>query len=150
MKKIQTYHVEIIQEFTIKADSKANAMLYLEEGMMYKSPEYNVRITDMNVRELVEIDKDITVDVYETLCDEIGVAFVSNNTKLTDKGEKHFAPILELLVEIDEDENCCSVQNDDEKNIPLLKELFWGLAGYMDKKTYDKYFTTANPLEGDK
>jgi hypothetical protein len=92
---------------------------------------------------------DICVDVYETIADDIAVAFEGDGgNPLTKKGEEHFKDILDFPVIITDGyahvdtasyykEKGINIDGYDFETrettppeVVLLIDLFWGLAGY--------------------
>jgi hypothetical protein len=100
----------------------------------------------MKVKDLIAMEVDI--DVYDTVCDDIGVAFCGP-MKLTEAGEEKFSEVLErpcklcnyggsvvCLVDVGEAEK-------DEVWKPRLKKaknFFWSAAGYCAAEDYDRWF----------
>ena len=78
------------------------------------------------------------VDVYETLCDEIAIAYCKGK-KLTHEGYVHFESIIDKPVKV-MNNAFARVTNEREEDIELLNELFWGMAGYISTKKFNKYF----------
>ena len=92
----------------------------------------------MKIRELLK--RDIDIDVYDNVCEELGIAFVGP-LKLTAEGKKRFEPIMDLEVEMHD--NCAIVQLSDENWRDQLDDcctLFNSAAGYCASSTYDKWF----------
>ena len=96
----------------------------------------------MKVKDLIEMDIDI--DVYDSVCDDIGIAFVGAQ-KLTEAGKAKFAQTLELEVEICGD--VCIVNVEDEtdpekwkSNLKNAKQFFWAAAGYCPVSDYERWF----------
>lgn len=96
-------------------------------------------------------------DVYENIADLIGVAFCCDgDDPLTEEGKEHFkkalnTPIKRIdknMIVIDtekvitkEQMNKYSFEDGDcPKLVENLIELFWSLAGYCSKESYEKYF----------
>lgn len=98
------------------------------------------------VREFIK--KEVDIDIYDNVCEELGIAFCGPMT-LTEEGEKHFAQILELKVEIYVDREGyynALLYIDDEhevvwkRRLKLAKEFFEGMAGYISEEKYQKWF----------
>ena len=101
----------------------------------------------MKVKDLLE--QSICVDVYDDVCEELGIAF-DGPMLLTDEGKKKFGEVLNYEVSLvnggeyvnaivhidDEDENVW------ERRLRKAKELFEGMAGYCACEDYDKWFVT--------
>lgn len=92
----------------------------------------------MKVSEFIKGEYDI--DVYDDLCEELGIAAVCP-IELTAEGKRFFADVLEYEV-VDMDEAECyavvHVQNDYE--LQKAKHFFWSAAGYCNEESYDKWF----------
>ena len=86
------------------------------------------------------LNQSIDIDVYDDTVEELGIAFVGPQS-LTDIGQEHFEPVLNL--EVDVFSNCAVVHLSDvgwEAQLELLKELFEGAAGFIVVSEYEKYF----------
>lgn len=94
----------------------------------------------MKVSEFIK--KDIDIDVWDNVCDELGVAFCGP-MELTEKGKERFKEILECDIDVNE-RSCCAVidvDGDDwEHRLEEAKLFFWGIAGYIDDKTWNEWF----------
>ena len=101
----------------------------------------------MRIRDLLKME--IDVDVYDDVCEELGIAFCGP-CKLTKKGEDTFKDILDLQVDLVEDRiyggyECAVVNVDDEegiwqKKLKLAKLLFNGFAGYISDERWNELF----------
>lgn len=101
-------------------------------------------ITKMKVWELLK--KEIDIDVYDNVCEELGIAFCGPQ-ELTDEGHEHFYDALYYDVEIIAGpyETLAIVDVDAEegewqKKLALAKELFYGMAGWCSEETYKRWF----------
>lgn len=99
----------------------------------------------MKVREFIQLESD--VDVYDDVCEEIGIAFCGAQ-ELTEAGKEHFAEVLEYDMEIDSSGSFATavvhVDDEDEKvwkrKLKKAKEFFYGAAGYIEDNKYKKWF----------
>ena len=96
----------------------------------------------MTVRDLLKME--IDVDVYDSICDEIAIAFCGA-VKLTEEGETHFSEVLDYPVEFNRDCSNVIVMLDEtegvwQKQLRKAKDFFWSLAGYCDADDYDRWF----------
>ena len=99
----------------------------------------------MKVKDLIKMD--IDVDVYDNVCDDIGIAFCGA-LELTDEGKAKFEIALNLDVEsLDEDDAVCVINVDDEFfpdnwkfNLKRAKEFFYAAAGYCSESDWNKWF----------
>lgn len=98
----------------------------------------------MIVRDLFELGLDI--DVYDNVCEEIGVAFCMDGIELTDAGLSRFSDVLEYPCQIMGDTTgynwvLVDVDGDDwEERLKKAKEFFWSAAGYCTCEEYDEWF----------
>ena len=96
----------------------------------------------MKVRELIQ--KSIDVDVYDNICEELGIAFVGP-LHLTSEGRLEFSDVLELDVEVSD--NYAIVQfNEDSWKSELSKacKFFNSAAGFCSVENYNKWFKEAS------
>lgn len=96
----------------------------------------------MTVRDLLKME--IDVDVYDSICDEIAIAFCGP-VKLTEEGETHFSKVLDYPVEFNRDcSEVCVILDETEgvwqKQLRKAKDFFWSLAGYCAVDDYDRWF----------
>lgn len=99
----------------------------------------------MKVKDLIE--QEIDVDVYDDVCDEIGIAFCGP-IGLTEQGMKKFAEVMEYEIKLHTvngyDEAQVKIDDEDEKiwkrRLRKAKEFFWAAAGYCAADDYDKWF----------
>ena len=104
----------------------------------------------MKVKEFVkawESDTHNDVDVWDNVCEELGIAYCSG-IKLTKKGKEHFKEVLDYDIDVDEDYCTAIIDVDDEegvwqKKLKKAKEFFYSAAGYCDESDYDKWFAEA-------
>ena len=101
----------------------------------------------MKVRDILE--QEIDIDVYDNVCDDIGIAFCGP-MKLTQKGEERFADVMEYKIRL---VNCggslvCIVVVDEDdpegklwkKRLKKAKEFFWSAAGYCSCDNFEAWF----------
>lgn len=99
----------------------------------------------MTIRDLIQMEIDI--DVYDDVCEELGIAFCGPQP-LTPEGEKKFADIMDYEVTF---VNGCyghvaivSVDDPDEKvwqkKLAKAKKFFDSAAGYCPCSEYEKWF----------
>lgn len=99
-------------------------------------------MTDFTVRDLLAMDIDI--DVYDNVCESLAIAYCGA-IALTSEGQKRFADVLDLTVNIDKN-NCVAIIDVDDaegvwqKKLKGAKELFYALAGYCSTTDYDTWF----------
>ena len=101
----------------------------------------------MTVKDLIE--QEIDVDVYDDVCEELGIAFCGD-MKLTADGKKKFAEVLTYPVELIKNRHgnieCAVVHIDDEDDDVLearlrkAKDFFESAAGYCAADDWDKWF----------
>ena len=96
----------------------------------------------MKVRDLLKMD--ICVDVYDNVCEELGIAFVGA-VELTDEGKKVFAEPLGYDVTLTNGWQglvyaIVDVDGDDwEDRLRKAKDLFYSLAGFCTVDEYAKW-----------
>lgn len=103
----------------------------------------------MKVRDLIEMEIDI--DVYDDVCDDIGIAFCGPLV-LTEQGKEKFADVLDYPVKLHDCNGTLMAQvridDDDEKvwskRLRKAKEFFYAAAGYCAADDYDKWFKEAD------
>lgn len=95
----------------------------------------------MKVKDLIK--RDIDIDVYDNVCEELCIAFCGAQ-ELTEEGEEYFAEVLEYTIEECDEENCVcivDVDGDDFKHkLKKAKEFFYAMAGYCSLEDWDKWF----------
>lgn len=98
----------------------------------------------MKVRDLLPMEIDI--DVYDNVCDDIGIAFCGP-MELTEAGKEHFEEVLDYPVTLRKYSGdivaIVIVDNPGkgwEKRLNKAKDFFYSLAGYCDCDDYDKWF----------
>lgn len=95
----------------------------------------------MKVRDFIK--QEIDIDVYDNVCEEIGIAFCGS-LELTEVGESEFADVLEYDIEIYPE--CAVVDIDDEEEevwecrLKRAKKFFNAAAGYCSDENYKKWF----------
>lgn len=105
----------------------------------------NIGGLTMKVKDLIE--QEIDVDVYDDVCDEIGIAFCGP-IGLTEQGKEKFAEVMEYEIKLHTvngyDEAQVKIDDKDEKiwkrRLRKAKEFFWAAAGYCAADDYDKWF----------
>ena len=101
----------------------------------------------MKVKEFIEMWADGThndVDVYDDVCEEIGIAYCGG-IKLTKKGEEEFEDILDYEIDPDEEDYIAIIHVDDEegiwqKKLKKAKQFFYSAAGYCADEDFQKWF----------
>ena len=96
----------------------------------------------MKVKEFIK--QDIDIDVYDNVCEELGVAFCGP-MYLTKEGKKRFSDVLEFDIDIDfeNDVAIVDVDGDDdvwEKQLEEAETFFNAMAGYCSVTDYGKWF----------
>ena len=96
----------------------------------------------MKVKDLIE--QEIDIDVYDDVCEELGIAFCGP-LFLSEQGEKRFADVLEYPVSFYfDDEVIVHIDDDDEKvwkkRLRKAKEFFYAAAGYCPEEDYCRWF----------
>ena len=97
----------------------------------------------MTIEEFIK--QDIDIDVYDTMTDDIGIAFVGPQ-ELTDAGREHFAPVLAMEIEVKDAPGWgltayVNIDGDGwKKKLRQAKELFDAAAGYCSAADYEKWF----------
>ena len=89
----------------------------------------------MKVKDLLEME--IGIDVYDNVCEELGIAF-EGPIELTEAGEEKFAEVLEYDVSLNDNgaDVVAIVDVDDydeaefERKLAAAKELFESMAGW--------------------
>ena len=96
----------------------------------------------MKVREMLT-GIDFDVDVMDDYADDWCIAYCPL-TALTKDGEKEFADVLDLNVDVDENYSEAVVFIDEREDYKKLhrrlKEFFYALAGYCSEEDWDKWF----------
>lgn len=95
----------------------------------------------MTVKDLIE--QEIDVDVYDDVCEELGIAFCGPLV-LTEAGKEKFAEVLTYPVEWEDDTVIVSIDDNDEKTwkrrLKKAIEFFEAAAGYCAADDYEKWF----------
>lgn len=100
----------------------------------------------MTVRDLIK--QDIDIDVYDDVCEELGIAFCGPMT-LTPDGLAHFADVLDYEVTLSRGyagDAVAIVHVDDpdddvwERKLHCAMEFFNSAAGYCSAENFDKWF----------
>lgn len=76
-------------------------------------------------------------DVYDDYADDFGVAYCGS-IRLTKEGLNKFKDVLDLKVDIAKEFVIVKVKNLHQHQ--LVKQLFEGMAGFVDEEEYDKLF----------
>lgn len=97
-------------------------------------------VKDMFTKEFY--DKYGDIDVYDDVCEELGIAFCG--ALLTDEGKEHFAMVLYDEAEINDGVAVvlldCMAEGKWQKHLRMLEELFEGVAGYCAEDDWNKWF----------
>ena len=101
----------------------------------------------MTIRELIQ--QDIDIDVYDDVCEELGIAFCGSQ-ELTEEGKREFADIMEYQVIINPHSYggypaaiICIDDPDDavwKHRLSRVKLFFESAAGYCPESDYEKWF----------
>lgn len=98
----------------------------------------------MKVKDLIA--QEIDIDVYDDVCDELGIACCGPIT-LTPEGKAKFEEVLDFDVELHNNgEDTVAIVKVDvpgdewERRLALAKEFFESAAGYCTCEEYDKWF----------
>ena len=95
----------------------------------------------MTIRDLLPMNTDIDVcDDYDESC---YIAFCGP-MKLTEEGERVFASVLDIPIEIGNEIIILKCDNEDpavaERNVRKCRNFFYSMAGYCDADDYDDWF----------
>ena len=94
----------------------------------------------MTVKDL--ISQEIDIDVYDDVCEELGIAFCGP-MELTKAGAEEFSDVLEYGIELN---NYCAVVHVDDaegvwqKKLKRAKKFFHSAAGYCSEDDYNRWF----------
>lgn len=94
----------------------------------------------MTVKDL--ISQEIDIDVYDDVCEELGIAFCGP-MELTETGAEEFSDVLEYGIELN---NYCAVVHVDDaegvwqKKLNRAKKFFHSAAGYCSEDDYNRWF----------
>ena len=95
----------------------------------------------MKVKDLLE--QEVSIDVYDNVCDELAIAF-EGPMELTDEGKEHFSEALEFDISLGNDCVWVDVDNEDEdefeRKLALAKELFESMAGWCTEEEWKCWF----------
>jgi len=99
----------------------------------------------MKVRDLIEMDIDI--DVYDDVCEELGICFCGP-MKLTEAGEKKFAEVMKYPVTLRNSGGyivaIVSVDDPEDKvwkrRLRKYVEFFEAASGYCPAEDFEKWF----------
>lgn len=91
----------------------------------------------MKVKDI--INQDIDVDVYSDYTDELATAFVGP-IHLTSDGEEKFAEALNYDINLNEEEGCCIVHCDNDRQLAKATKFFLAAAGWCSENDYNKWF----------
>ena len=101
----------------------------------------------MTVKDLIQ--QDIDIDVYDDVCEELGIAFCGP-CELTEEGQKEFAEVMDYEIEINNDSygglSCATVLIDDpadkvwKSRLRKAIKFFHAAAGYCACSDYDRWF----------
>lgn len=101
----------------------------------------------MTIEKFVELWADGThddIDVYDNVCEELGIAYCSGY-KLTEEGKEKFKEVLTYEIEPNEEYGTAIVDVDGEEGVWQLKlgkaeEFFYAIAGYCSDEDFEKWF----------
>ena len=94
----------------------------------------------MKVRDFIA--KDIDVDVYDNVCEELSIAFCGS-LKLTDAGERYFAEVLDMDIDYKDGAEYAILDVDGKAwhhNLRIAREFFESAAGYCPVSDYERWF----------
>ena len=96
----------------------------------------------MKVKDLIK--QEIDIDVYDDVCEELGIAFCGPMV-LTEQGKEHFAEVLDYDISFVNggDVACVNVDAPEgiwQKRLKKAMEFFEAAAGYCADKDYRKWF----------
>lgn len=94
----------------------------------------------MRVGEFIKME--ICVDVYDNVCEELGIAF-DGPAKLTAEGKREFADVLEYEIDVDEYYGTAVVDIDGpdwKSKLKQAKRFFYGFAGYCSDEDWNRWF----------
>lgn len=102
----------------------------------------------MKIRELLDMS-DVSIDVYDNVCEEISVAFEWDGTlELTEDGKNYFAEVLDFDITIGDNNGYAygvvDVGGDEgvwQHKLRIASEFFYAAAGYCSCEDYDRWFT---------
>lgn len=94
----------------------------------------------MKIKEFITTED--TYDVYDNVCEELGIAFCGP-LKLTKEGKEKFAEVLEYDIHPDP-YYCIAVVDIDlpdwKTRLKNAKEFFYAVAGYCANEDWNKWF----------
>lgn len=98
----------------------------------------------MKVKDLIA--QEVDIDVYDDVCEELGIAFCGPMT-LTPEGQAKFEEVLDYEVELRNDGSDITAivkvnapGDEWKRRLARAKEFFEGAAGYCTCEEYDKWF----------
>lgn len=96
----------------------------------------------MTVRDLIA--QEIDIDVYDDVCEELGIAFCGP-LKLTEQGEEKFREVLDYEIKTDASGDyataaVCIDGDGWKKKLRKAKEFFYAAAGYCADSDYNTWF----------
>ena len=94
----------------------------------------------MKISEFIKIDQDI--DVYDDVCEELGIAFCGP-LELTTEGSDHFSEVLDYDITVHD--HCAIVSVDGPEGVwqgrlKKAEEFFYAAAGYCADSDFQKWF----------
>lgn len=94
----------------------------------------------MKVKDLIQ--QDIDIDVYDDVCEELGIAFCGP-LELTEHGAQKFAEVLNYEVQLHND--CAIVcvdapEGEWQRRLRKAKKFFYAAAGYCAEEDYNNWF----------
>lgn len=101
----------------------------------------------MKIRELLNMS-DVSIDVYDNVCEEISVAFEWDGTlELSEDGKNYFAEVLDYDITIGDSNGYAygvvDVDGDEgvwQKKLKAASEFFYAAAGYCSCEDFDRWF----------
>lgn len=102
----------------------------------------------MTIKEFLTLWEDGThddVDVYDNVCEEIGIAYC-NGYKLTKEGTAKFNEVLSYNIDVNEKYGTAIVDVDDadekmwKHKLNKAAEFFYAIAGYCADSDFNKWF----------
>lgn len=101
----------------------------------------------MKVKDLIAMK--IDVDVYDDVCEELGLAYCGSLMDVTDEGKAEFAEVMEYEVTLQSDSYpwVAIVHIDDpddavwESKLEKAMAFFEAAAGYCSVEQYERWFT---------
>ena len=131
-------------------DDVANMVVkkcYAEDDTLFvtAAQNYSGLAGTMTIRDLIRME--ISIDVYDDVCEELGIAFCGPQP-LTPAGQEHFAEVLDYEVKLHDNglDTVAIVHVDDQddktwkRRLRKAIEFFHAAAGYCACNDYDRWF----------